>query len=229
MVKEKIYIVEDDENIRELVIYALRSNGFEALGFESSRGFFEELGKNAAPPALILLDIMLPEEDGLSVLKRLRGDGRYHNIPVIMLTAKGSEFDRVKGLDMGADDYVTKPFGVMELLARIKAVLRRSGAGSEKEEKFCCRDIVLDHGRHIVSVGGETVTLTYKEYELLLCLMRNAGLVVSRDKIMDLVWGYDFTGESRTVDAHIKTLRQKLGTAGDHIKTIRNVGYKMGE
>jgi len=229
MVKEKIYIVEDDENIRELVLYALRSNGFEALGFESSRGFFEELGKNATCPALILLDIMLPEEDGLSVLKRLRGDGRYQKIPVIMLTAKGSEFDRVKGLDMGADDYVTKPFGVMELLARIKAVLRRSGAGSEKEEKFCCGDIVLDHGRHIVSVGGETVNLTFKEYELLLCLMRNAGLVVSRDKIMDLVWGYDFTGESRTVDAHIKTLRQKLGTAGDHIKTIRNVGYKMGE
>jgi two-component system alkaline phosphatase synthesis response regulator PhoP len=225
----KIFIVEDDENIRELVIYALHSGGFDAAGFESGAALFDKLAQKDAPPDLVLLDIMLPEEDGLTILRKLRAARQYKRLPVIMLTAKGSEFDKVKGLDMGADDYIAKPFGVMELISRINAVLRRSDMQNEQAEKLSYANIAVDNARRTVTVDGEKGALTYKEYELLHYLLLNADLVLGRDKIMEAVWGYDFEGESRTVDMHIKTLRQKLGTAGEHIKTIRNVGYKIGE
>jgi two-component system alkaline phosphatase synthesis response regulator PhoP len=219
----KIFIVEDDENIREIVIYALSSAGFDAGGFETGQEFFAAIETEA--PALVLLDIMLPEDDGLTILKRLRSAAKTKMLPVIMLTAKNSEYDKVKGLDMGADDYISKPFGVMELISRVNAVLRRSGAGNE--EKMEVSGLTLDHARREVRADGEPVKLTFKEYELLYLLMLNAGLVMSREKIMGSVWGYDFEGESRTVDMHIKTLRQKLGESGRLVKTARNVGYKM--
>ncbi len=218
----KIFVVEDDENIRELVLYALNGSGFEAVGFENGTELFEELSKNM--PSLVLLDIMLPLEDGLSILKKLRSNSQYRDLPVIMLTAKGSEYDKVKGLDMGADDYITKPFGVMELISRVNAVLRRSGM-SKSSNKLTYANISIDNERHTVTVGGSNVTLTFKEYELLYFLLINSEIVLSRDKIMEVVWGFDFECESRTVDMHIKTLRQKLGTAGECIKTIRGVGY----
>jgi two-component system alkaline phosphatase synthesis response regulator PhoP len=223
----EIYLVEDDEDIREIVIYALKSSGFEALGFENSVDFFAALDVDV--PALVLLDIMLPGDDGLTILKRLRFLQQTKNLPIIMLTAKGSEFDKVKGLDSGADDYVVKPFGVMELISRIKAVLRRSGMLSEPAEQLVCGGIMLDNTRRTVSVEGEEVALTYKEYELLFYLMLNMGLALERDKIMETVWGYDVEIESRTLDMHIRRLRQKLGKAGDNIKTIRNIGYKLEE
>lgn len=226
---KKIFIVEDDENIRELIIYALTSSGFQVTGFECGDDFFEELNKCIDFPSLFLLDIMLPGDDGLSILKKLRNDNRYKELPIIMLSAKNSEFDKVKGLDMGADDYISKPFGVMELISRINAALRRSGKTSTLNEKLLYENISLDNKKHIVMVASEMISLTYKEFELLHYLMLNKEVVLSRDKIMESVWGYDFEGESRTVDMHIKTLRQKLGTAGEHIKTIRNVGYKIGE
>ncbi len=219
----KIFIVEDDENIRELVLYALSGSGFESLGFEQSAELFEELNKSNFPD-LILLDIMLPMEDGLSILKKLRDNKLYSEIPVIMLTAKGSEYDKVKGLDMGADDYVSKPFGVMELMSRINAVLRRAGS-SKPDNKLTYGNITLDNERHSVRVADNPVNLTYKEYELLYFLLINSEIVLSRDKIMEVVWGFDFECESRTVDMHIKTLRQKLGASGEYIKTIRGVGY----
>lgn len=226
---KKIFLVEDDENIRELVIYALNSSNFEAVGFESGSIFFQQLSSCQEPPNMVLLDIMLPEEDGLSILKKLRSNPRYKKLPVIMLTAKGSEFDKVKGLDMGADDYITKPFGVMELISRINAVLRRSGTLKNVNDEYTYKGITLDIRKHVVTVDGKKITLTYKEYELLHYLLINVDIVMSRDKIMESVWGYDFEGESRTVDMHIKTLRQKLGTAGEYIKTIRGIGYKIGE
>jgi len=219
----KIFIVEDDENIREIVIYALSSAGFEAVGFETGEELFEELDKEL--PSLVILDIMLPQDDGLSILRRLRSISGTIKLPVIMLTAKNSEYDRVKGLDMGADDYISKPFGVMELVSRINAVLRRSGM--EQGGRIDISNLSLDHSRREVISCGEPVKLTFKEYELLHCLMINEGLVLSRNKIMEVVWGYDFEGETRTVDMHIKTLRQKLGAAGELIKTVRNVGYKL--
>ena len=224
----KIYIIEDDENIREIVIYALKAAGFEATGFETGTDFFAALQTEV--PALALLDIMLPGEDGLSMLKRLRSANTTQGLPVIMLTAKNSEFDKIKGLDMGADDYIAKPFGVMELISRVNAVLRRSG-GERKEIVTWLEvgDIFLDNARREVRVNGQKINLTYKEYELLYYLVLNEGLVLSRDKIMEAVWGYDFGGESRTVDMHVKTLRQKLGAAGELIKTVRSVGYKLGE
>jgi len=222
----KIYIVEDDEDIREIVLYALNSAGFEAIGFECGERFFSTL--NAELPALVLLDIMLPEADGLTILKQLRNAPQTKTLPIIMLTAKGSEFDKVKGLDLGADDYIVKPFGVMELISRINAVMRRSGAVSEVNEQIEYGGILLDNDRRAVSVDGETVTLTYKEYELLYFLMLNKEIVLARDKIMEAIWGYDFEGESRTLDMHIRALRQKLNAAGEYIKTIRNVGYKFG-
>ena len=221
----KIFIVEDDENIREIVIYALGSAGFEAKGFETGEEFFTALDE--ALPSLVILDIMLPQDDGLTILKQLRNNTRTKKLPVIMLTAKDSEYDKVKGLDMGADDYISKPFGVMELISRVNAVIRRSGA--EPGEKMEIPGLLLDHARRKVFSGGDPVKLTFKEYELLYYLMLNAGLVLSRDKIMETVWGYDFEGESRTVDMHIKTLRQKLGEQGALIKTVRNVGYILGE
>ena len=222
----KIYIVEDDENIREIVIYALNSAGFEATGFEAGEEFLSVLETKL--PSLVLLDIMLPEIDGLTILKRLRSMPRAKKLPVIMLTAKNSEYDKVKGLDMGADDYISKPFGVMELIARINAVLRRGGSDKESK-KLEISGLSLDYKRRDVRVGGTEVSLTFKEYELLYFLMLNAGIVFSREKLIEAVWGYDFEGESRTVDMHIKTLRRKLGESGKLIKTVRNVGYKLSE
>jgi len=221
----KIFIVEDDESIREIVIYALNSAGFDASGYETGEEFLTAL--DAGLPSLVLLDIMLPEEDGLTILKRLRNIQKAKQLPVIMLTAKNSEYDKVKGLDMGADDYISKPFGVMELIARVNAVLRRTGV--KDNERVEVSGLSLDHARREVRSDGDPVKLTFKEYELLYYLMLNAGLALSRDKIMESVWGYDFEGETRTVDIHIKTLRQKLGVSGRLIKTVRSVGYKLEE
>ena len=222
-----VFIVEDDEDIREIVLYALRSAGFDGSGFESSEKFFVQIAK--AMPSLVLLDIMLPGDDGLTILKRLRSNPQTATLPIILLTAKGSEYDKVKGLDLGADDYITKPFGVMELISRIKALLRRTGTPEEVEEVLEYKGIVFDKARHEIAVGGVAITLTHKEYSLLHYLMLNVGLVMRRDKIMETVWGYDFEGESRTLDMHIHTLRQKLGASGEYIKTIRNVGFKFGD
>ncbi|TJX13584.1 response regulator transcription factor [Tissierella creatinini] len=218
-----IYCIEDDQSIRDLILYALENNGYEAKGFESG-----ELLKNNTEPDLILLDIMLPGDDGYTILKSLKTSEKTRDIPVIMLTSKTSEYDKVKGLDMGADDYIEKPFGVMELISRIKAVLRRSKRLEESLEVLCLEDLCIDNRKHQVTVNGDEVTLTYKEYELLHFLMKNKGLVVSRDKLINEVWGYDFEGESRTVDVHVRTLRLKLGDAGKLIQTIRSVGYKIG-
>ncbi len=221
-----VYCVEDDASIRELVLYALSAGGFEARGFEDGASMRAALEKET--PDLLLLDIMLPDEDGLSILSRLRAAARTQRLPVIMLTAKGSEYDKVKGLDAGADDYVTKPFGVMELLSRVRAVLRRAGV-EERPERLSLGAIVMDTAAHTVTADGAEVTLTHKEYELLLTLMQNAGHVLSREQLMQKVWGYDFEGESRTVDVHVKTLRQKLGAGGAQIKTVRGAGYKLEE
>jgi len=224
MTMRKIFVVEDDADIRGIVLYALRAAGFDAHGFEKGGELRPALEK--AVPDLLLLDIMLPGEDGLSILKRLRGDMRTRALPVIMLTAKGGEFDKVRGLDLGADDYIAKPFGVMELISRVNAVLRRSG---HQAQPLSYQNITLDNNRRAVTVNAEGVSLTYKEYELLHYLLLNGGLVLSRDKIMEAVWGWEFEGESRTLDMHIRSLRQKLGPAGEHIKTVRNVGYRLGE
>ena len=197
---QMIYCVEDDMNIRELVAYALKTSGYEAIGFENAAEFYKGL-KNGNPD-LILLDIMLPDEDGISILKKLRARNEHKDIPVIMLTAKSTEYDKVKGLDVGADDYVTKPFGVMELISRIKAVLRRSQK-SISTDMMVLGDIHLDIQKHEVTVSGKEVILTYKEFELLTYLMKNQGIVLSRDKILEVIWNYDYEGESRTVDVHI--------------------------
>lgn len=223
-----IYCVEDDAGIRELVIYSLENTGAEARGFESGRELFEALSSNDLPE-LILLDIMLPGEDGVSVLKKLRRNSDTEKIPVILLTAKNTEYDKVVGLDSGADDYVTKPFGIMELISRIKAVLRRSGNSSKSSKKsglYVIGDVVLDTKRHIVTVGGNAVELTLKEFELLKLLMRNQGNVITRNILLEQIWGYDFDGETRTIDVHIRTLRHKLGQSGEIIKTVRGVGYR---
>jgi len=217
-----IYIVEDDKNIREIEAFALRNSGYQIRDFECAAQFYAKMEEKL--PNLILLDVMLPDEDGLNIVKRIRSNPESRKIPVIMVTAKTTEIDKVKGLDMGADDYITKPFGVMELISRVKALLRRC-EGAEDEKFYTVGGLVLDIEKHSVSVDGEIVELTYKEYELLRLLMQNTGIVTSRDAIMERVWGTDFEGESRTLDMHIKTLRQKLGSAGAMIKTIRNVGY----
>ena len=222
----KISVVEDDEDIREIVIYALNSAGFETNGYETGEEFLKSL--DTGLPSLVILDIMLPEDDGLTILKRLRNIPKTKKLPVIMLTAKNSEIDKVKGLDLGADDYISKPFGVMELIARVNAVLRRGGS-EESSENLKISNLSLDNARREVSIDGDPIKLTYKEYELLHCLMLNIGLVLSREKLLESVWGYDYEGESRTVDMHIKTLRFKLGESGKLIKTIRNVGYKLGD
>ena len=216
-----IYLVEDDSNIREFVLYALSSQGFDAQGFERPSCFFSALENQM--PELVLLDLMLPEEDGISVLKKLRLRADTRKIPVILVTAKATEIDKVKGLDGGADDYISKPFGVMEMIARVKALLRRSG-GSE-EQILSCGCVELYSDRRLVTVGGKPVDLTYKEFELLKLLMKNRGIVISRDVIMERVWDSSFEGESRTIDVHVRTLRQKLGEGGTVIKTVRNVGY----
>jgi two-component system alkaline phosphatase synthesis response regulator PhoP len=229
---KQVFIVEDDDNIREIVAYALSSAGFATESFQDGKPFFAALTKER--PALIILDIMLPGDDGLTILRKLRRSDSMKDIPVIMLTAKGSEFDRVSGLDSGADDYITKPFSVLEVIARVKAVLRRSRDGSGEQDadapsKLTVGDVSLDDDRHTVAAGGEAVTLTNKEYQLLRYLMTNEGIVLTRSKLLDQVWGFDYGGESRTIDMHVKSLRQKLKASGAMIKTIRNVGYKMEE
>ena len=219
-----IYIVEDDKNIQEIESYALGSAGYDVRCFDDGAAFSEAM--KAVLPDLILLDIMLPGEDGLSILKRLRSDNETRNLPIIMVTAKSTEIDTVKGLDQGADDYITKPFGIMELMSRVKAILRRVKK-DESEDLLRYKNIVLDQDRRLCTLDGEKVELTFKEYELLKLFLNNTGIVLTRDSIMASVWGYDFTGESRTVDMHIKTLRKKLGAAGGMIVTVRNVGYKL--
>lgn len=223
-----IFCVEDEQNICELEVYTLQSVGMEAQGCSSGRELFALLEKQV--PELIVLDIMLPDEDGVSILRRLRVDKRYSNIPVIMATAKGSEFDKVKGLDSGADDYIAKPFGMLEMVARIKAVLRRCTAprhDEDDEETIRIGRLEVKQMEHKVSVGGSEVVLTLKEYELLRKFLQHPGIVFSRDKLLNDIWGYEFSGETRTVDVHIRTLRQKLGEAGELIETIRGVGYRM--
>ena len=221
---ETIYIVEDDINIREIERYALKNSGFEVEEFESGAEFFKRLENHM--PELVILDIMLPDEDGMSILAKIRGDKRTAKVPVIMVTAKTTELDKVKGLDSGADDYITKPFGVMELISRVKALLRRT-RDVEVETQMKYGEIVVDDDKHAVKVSGNPCELTYKEYELLKYLIKNKGIVISRDKLLSKVWGFEYEGETRTVDAHIKTLRQKLGDAGNYIKTVRNVGYMV--
>jgi two-component system alkaline phosphatase synthesis response regulator PhoP len=224
-----IYTVEDDDNIRELLRYALSQAGFDAQGFADGAALFDALHAAAGcpQPALILLDIMLPGEDGVSVLKKLKSGEKTRAIPVIMLTARGGEYDRIHGLELGADDYITKPFSVMEVIARVKAVLRRSvperGAGGE----IGAGDVRLFAEQRSVFSGEEEVPLTFKEFELLYFLLRNKGRALTREKILEHVWGYEYYGETRTVDMHIKSLRQKLNAGGRLIKTVRNVGYKL--
>lgn len=221
-----IFCVEDEANIRELVVYTLETTGFEARGFEEGTSFFEALAEEL--PELILLDIMLPGEDGMEILKKLKTSGRTKDIPVIMVTAKGTEYDKVMGLDAGADDYVTKPFGMMELVSRIRAVLRRTSK-KEEDDTYVLGEIRMDRKKHEVTVAREPVALTLKEYELLRKLMENQNIVLTRDKLLEEIWGYDFDGETRTVDVHVRTLRQKLGQAGEYIETVRGVGYRIGE
>ncbi|HZJ57635.1 MAG: response regulator transcription factor [Clostridiales bacterium] len=220
-----IYYVEDDEGIRELVVYTLQNTGFQAVGFENGQQLFSALQNTK--PQLILLDIMLPGDDGMTILRRLRSDIATRKIPVIMITAKGSEYDKVIGLDSGADDYVTKPFGMMELVSRIRAVLRRTGV-VENHEVYSYKSVVLDTRKHSVTVKDRVVDLTLKEFELLKLLMKNAGAVLTRDMLLENIWGYDFDGETRTVDVHIRTLRQKLSDEGKIIETVRGVGYRLG-
>ncbi len=222
-----IYIVEDDENISEIESYILNNSGYETKVFPEGETFLKECEKQV--PDLILLDIMLPGQDGIGVLKILRKQDSTKNVPVIMITAKASEIDMVKGLDSGADDYVTKPFGNLELISRVKALLRRTSKPDNESKVLVYDKIAMYDSKHKVEVASKECVLTYKEYELLRYLLRNKDIVLSRDKIMENVWGFDFAGESRTVDMHIKTLRQKLGSQGDAIKTIRNVGYKIGD
>lgn len=223
-----IYYVEDDNSIRELVVYALKTSGFQVMGFENAALFYQQMKEQF--PDLILLDIMLPDEDGVSILKNLRNERDTAQIPVIMMTAKSSEYDKVLGLDSGADDYITKPFGVMELISRVKAVIRRSSRNAgEPGEAIVIGDLTLDEQKHEVYVKGEPVSLTFKEFELLCYLMKNRSLVLSRDKILNTIWNYEYEGESRTVDVHIGSLRQKLGSCGDLIKTVRGIGYKIGD
>lgn len=226
-----IYLVEDDDSIRELVVYTLQSTGFEARGFADAAGFWEAVKKQQ--PEMALLDIMLPDEDGLTILKKLRTSPATRKLPVIMLTAKGTEYDKVIGLDSGADDYLPKPFGMMEMVSRVRAVLRRTNpekAGKDGENGktvYRIGPVTADIPRHQVSVDGVPVILTFKEFELLCCLMEHEGIVLTRDQLLTRIWGYDFDGETRTVDVHIRTLRQKLGPGGNYIETVRGVGYKM--
>ncbi len=235
-----IYCVEDDSNIRELVVYTLENTGFKALGMADGEALSaalkeilkeqEQPGSKAELPELILLDIMLPGEDGMSILRRLKDSDKTKDIPVIMLTAKGAEYDKVKGLDAGADDYVTKPFGMMELVSRIKAVLRRAGTNKNSDPDIIrIRDLEINLKKHEVKAAGQVVALTLKEYELLKRLMQNPNIVLTRDQLLEDIWGYDFDGETRTVDVHVRTLRQKLGECGDYIETVRGVGYRISD
>lgn len=219
-----IYLLEDDDSIRKLVIYGLESQGYEAQGFEVPSKFWKAM--NERQPELVLLDIMLPEEDGLSVLHKLRSASATKKLPVIMLTAKNTEYDRVIGLDNGADDFISKPFGMMELVARVRAVLRRSEPANTCTE-YRVGSLYVSPERHIVKVDGKDVTLTYKEFEILCLLLEHAGVVLTRNVLMDRIWGCEFERENRTLDVHIRTLRAKLGEAGNCIETVRGVGYKI--
>lgn len=224
----QIYCVEDDENIRDLLVYALKNNGFEAKGFNDAKVFFEQIEK--ALPNLILLDIMLPDIDGISILNMLKAESSTKDIPIILITAKSSEYDKVIGLDLGADDYIVKPFGIMETISRIKALLRRTNKDKAKDEIILrFEDIYLDYQKRVVKVEDKSINLTFKEFELLYYLLENKNIVLSRDIILNKIWDYDYIGETRTVDVHIRSLRQKLGKSGTLIQTIRNVGYKIGE
>ncbi len=225
-----IYCLEDDSSIREMIIYTLQSYGMEAKGFDRPSAFWKAM--ESRQPDLLLLDIMLPEEDGLAILQRLRSAKATAELPVMMLTAKGSEYDKVVGLDFGADDYIAKPFGIMELLARIRAILRRFErveSSKEKSQEYAVGRLYLSTARHIVEVDGEEIALTNKEYYLLLLFLEHPGIVFTRDQLLDRIWGYSFDGESRTVDVHIRTLRAKLGEAGDLVETVRGIGYKLCE
>ncbi len=219
-----IYCVEDDSSIRELMVYTLQASGFEVCGFQDAAAFWKMMKEKK--PELVILDIMLPGEDGISILKKLRSSPVTEEIPVIMATAKDSEYDKVIGLDNGADDYLSKPFGMMEMVSRIKAVLRRS-TPKKKQKPIQCGSIVIDEGKHTVTVNDRHISLTLKEYELLKLLAENTGQVFTRDILLASVWGADFVGRTRTVDVHIGTLRTKLDECGDMIKTVRGVGYKM--
>lgn len=222
-----IYLVEDDDSIRELVLYTLHTTGFEAEGFRNAADFWQALEKEL--PQLVLLDIMLPDEDGLHILKRLRAGAETADLPVMMLTAKSSEYDRVVGLDSGADDYLPKPFGMMELVSRVRALLRRAAKPAAEDKLFTAGSLAVDVKRRAVTVDGEPVILTYKEFELLCYLLENRGVVLSRDQILTKIWDYNYSGETRTVDVHIRTLRQKLGEAGALIETVRGVGYRLAQ
>ena len=222
---DRIYLLEDDDSIRKLVTYALVSQGYEAHGFSRPSEFWKAM--EGQQPALLLLDIMLPEEDGLEVLQKLRASAATKKLPVIMLTAKNTEYDRVVGLDSGADDFISKPFGMMELVARIRAVLRRT-ENKKEESGYHLGELFVSPKQHIVRVSGQDVTLTNKEFELLCLLLENRGMAMTRDAIMDGVWGQEFSRENRTLDVHVRTLRTKLGSAGSCIETVRGVGYKIG-
>lgn len=220
-----IFCVEDDAGIRDLMIYTLNASGFRAVGFENAREFYAALADDT--PELIMLDIMLPGEDGISILKRLKADARTADIPVIMATAKGNEYDKVIGLDLGADDYLAKPFGMMEMASRVRAVLRRSGRAAEKPQLIRVGSLEMDLNEHSVTADGIRVQLTLKEFELLRTFMTNPGRAFTREQLLSSVWSEDFLGETRTVDVHVGTLRQKLGSCGKYIRTVRGVGYKL--
>lgn len=222
-----IYVLEDDASIQKLVVYTLNSQGMEARGFDRPSQFWSALALEK--PELVLLDIMLPEEDGLQVLKKLRADPATRRTPVLMLTAKSTEYDKVLGLDQGADDYIAKPFGMMELMARIRTALRHAGGREEPETVYRLGQLYADPGRHIVRDGERDVALTLKEFQLLCLLLEYRGTVFTRDQLLNTIWGYEFDGASRTVDVHIRTLRQKLGESGGCIETVRGVGYKIAE
>lgn len=220
-----IFCVEDNAGIRDLMIYTLNASGFRAVGFENAREFYAALADDT--PELIMLDIMLPGEDGISILKRLKADARTADIPVIMATAKGNEYDKVIGLDLGADDYLAKPFGMMEMASRVRAVLRRSGRAAEKPQLIRVGGLEMNLGEHIVTADGIRIQLTLKEFELLHTFMTNPGRAFTREQLLTSVWCEDFLGETRTVDVHVGTLRQKLGACGKYIRTVRGVGYKL--
>lgn len=223
-----IWCVEDDASIRDIEVYALNSAGFEARGFEDGSSFYAAITGEKEKPQLIVLDVMLPGIDGIELLRRIRANAALKQIPIVMATAKGSEYDKIQGLDLGADYYLTKPFGVMELISCVKAVLRRCGAEDEKSMLSAC-GISMNTLEHTVSADGERITLTYKEYELLKLFLSHMGTAFTREQLMERVWGTDYMGETRTIDMHIRTLRQKLGKCGESIKTVRNVGYRMEE
>lgn len=223
----KIFIVEDDQNILQMESYALTNSGFETSEFSCADELYKALEHEI--PDMIILDIMLPGDDGLTILKNLRYDSKTKNVLVMMVTAKTTEIDRVKGLDMGADDYISKPFGILEFISRTKALLRRATPKEAVDESLSYKEITVNENTHTVTVNSKPVELTFKEFEFLKYFILNKNIVLSRDKITQAVWGFDFEGESRTVDMHVKSLRKKLGSCGDYIKTVRNIGYKLGE